>query len=359
MTEKHLWWKILGAILMLLVLYFGLLTPLKHGIVNVRPDRFPSGQQAEMMVEAYNSNYSKTKSRVFLKHQNSADEQDYLLEAVKVTALNDNQLKVQFDLPPHIPDSRTVALFSLIVDNEIDGASVIPSKIIIRQDSINEDLGKKDWTLKSDVHFNLKNPRHFPYRNILVETIRNTFFHVSLWFAMFLLLSMSVYYSFKYLRTNIEDWDLRSYALVRTALFFGILGCLTGSVWARYTWETWWTTDIKLNMAALTILIYLASLILRSSIEDRDRKARISSAYNIFALVAVIPLIFVLPRLTDSLHPGNGGNPAIGSDDMDNALRIVFYPSVLAFMLIGLWMASLLYRADKLNNQISPDENNL
>lgn len=358
MTEKHLWWKYFGAILMLLVLYFGLLTPLKHGIVNVGPDRFHSGERVEMVIEAYNSNYFQTESRVFLKHQNSDSKNDYLLEANKVTALNENQLKVVFDLPPHNPDPRPVALFSLIVDNPMDGASVIPAKIIIRQDSINEVLGQKDWTLKSAIQFNLKNPSHFPYRNILVETIRNTFFHVSLWFAMFLLLAMSVYYSLQYLRTNHEDWDMRSYALVRTALFFGVLGCLTGSVWARYTWETWWTTDIKLNMAALTILIYLASLILRSSIEDRDRKARISSAYNIFALVAVIPLIFILPRLTDSLHPGNGGNPAFGSDDMDNALRIVFYPSVLAFMLIGLWMASLLYRSDRLESLTSADENN-
>jgi len=65
-------------------------------------------------------------------------------------------------------------------------------------------------------------------------------------------------------------------------------------------------------------------------------------------LVAVIPLIFVLPRLTDSLHPGNGGNPAFGSQDMDNSLRVVFYPAVLGFMLLGLWIASLVYRADSI-----------
>ena len=102
----------------------------------------------------------------------------------------------------------------------------------------------------------------------------------------------------------------------------------------------------KLNMSALTMLIYIAYIVLRASIQDIDKKRRISSAYNIFALVAVIPLIFVLPRLTDSLHPGNGGNPAFGSDDMDNVLRMVFYPSVIAFTLIGLWIASLKYRLD-------------
>ncbi|MGB3083473.1 MAG: cytochrome c biogenesis protein CcsA, partial [Saprospiraceae bacterium] len=218
--------------------------------------------------------------------------------------------------------------------------------------------GIRLWSTDQHPDFHQAKRSLFPYRNILVETIRNTFYHVSLWFAMFLMFGMSVYFSYRVLKYQDLDADLRSYALVRTGFFFGILGCLTGSLWARFTWETWWTTDIKLNMAALTMLIYLAYLVLRASIDDLDRKARISSAYNIFALVAVIPLIFVLPRLTDSLHPGNGGNPAIGADDMDNALRIIFYPAVLAFMLIGLWMASLLYRSDKISNFIEEKYNN-
>lgn len=174
---------------------------------------------------------------------------------------------------------------------------------------------------------------------------------------MFLLLALSVYYSFRYLRQPLVDFDLRAFALVRTAMLFGLLGCLTGSLWARYTWETWWTTDIKLNMAALTLLIYLAYWVLRLSIEDPDRRRRISAAYNAFALATVIPLIFVLPRLTDSLHPGSGGNPAIGADDMDNALRMIFYPSVVGFMLLGLWMASLLYRVDRVEIRLDEGEN--
>lgn len=130
---------------------------------------------------------------------------------------------------------------------------------------------------------------------------------------------------------------------------------MTGSLWARFTWDTWWTNDIKLNMAALSMLIYIAYLILRASIDDPDRRAKITAAYNVFAVVAIIPLIFVLPRLTDSLHPGNGGNPAFGSDDMDNALRTVFYPSVTAFILLGFWMADLWKRVCVLDAQDSLD----
>lgn len=363
MTERHYWWKILGVLLMLYVLTQGLLTPLKHGIVDIKPDRVKAGTVVSFLVQSYNAQYAESGNRItaYLKHvaeRNAKSQLDYLLKSDTVIVKDHNHLEVVFKLPPHIPDSRKIALFSVVVDDALHGAAAIPSKIIIQQDSVNLEAGTYAWTLPQNIQLHLPNTHHFPYRNILVETIRNTFFHVSLWFAMFFMFGMSVYYSIKYLRTNNSDAEMRSFALVRTGLLFGILGCLTGSLWARYTWETWWTTDIKLNMSALTILIYLSYLVLRAAIEDRDRKARVSAAYNIFALVAVIPLIFVLPRLTDSLHPGNGGNPAFGSDDMDNTLRIVFYPAVLAFICIGLWMASLLYRYERIELKVDELENN-
>ncbi len=363
MTEKHYWWKIVGVVLMLIVINRGLLTPLKHGIMDVSPDRIEAGKQVVFKINSYNANYKQAEKeiQVYLKHvpEDSKNKQEeFILKANAIEVINENQLQASFQLPSHLPDSRKVALFTLIVDNALDGATAIPSKIIMLQDSVDLADGIRQWSSSDKPHFHSPNKMYFPYRNILVETIRNTFFHVSLWFSMFLMFGMSVYYSVKYLKSNDPDADLRSFALVRTGLFFGIMGCLTGSLWARFTWETWWTTDIKLNMAALTILIYMSYLVLRAAIEDKDRKARISAAYNIFALVAVIPLIFILPRLTDSLHPGNGGNPAFGSDDMDNSLRIIFYPAVLAFMLVGLWMASLLYRSDKLLYIIEEKENN-
>jgi heme exporter protein C len=57
-----------------------------------------------------------------------------------------------------------------------------------------------------------------------------------------------------------------------------------------------------------------------------------------------MPLVWILPRLTDSLHPGNGGNPAFGSYDMDNAMRAIFYPAVIGWTLLGVWVTSLRIR---------------
>ena len=100
------------------------------------------------------------------------------------------------------------------------------------------------------------------------------------------------------------------------------------------------------------MLIYLAYFILRGSFQDETKSAKLGAVYNIFAFAALIPLLFVIPRLTDSLHPGNGGNPALGGEDLDNTMRMIFYPSIIGWTLIGLWLATLLYRVDILRHRL-------
>jgi heme exporter protein C len=92
------------------------------------------------------------------------------------------------------------------------------------------------------------------------------------------------------------------------------------------------------------MLMYAAYFVLRSSIDDEEKKARVSAVYNIFSFPVFIVLVFVLPRLTDSLHPGNGGNPGFNSYDLDSRLRMVFYPAVIGWSLIGFWMSDLSIR---------------
>jgi len=112
-------------------------------------------------------------------------------------------------------------------------------------------------------------------------------------------------------------------------------------VWAQFTWGAWWSGDPKQNTSAIAILIYLAYLVLRGSFNEEQQRARISAVYNIFAFACLVPLLFILPRLTDSLHPGNGGNPGFGAYDLDNRMRVVFYPAVIGWTLLGFWIASL------------------
>ena len=191
-----------------------------------------------------------------------------------------------------------------------------------------------------------------PALPILHETIRNLYFHVTMWFSMIILLLFSLIASIKTLSGKQPHQDIVAAELAKVGTFMGILGVLTGSLWARFTWGDWWVSDAKLNGAAITLLFYFAYLILRASIEDPEKKARIAAVYNIFAYVMLIVFLMVLPRMTDSLHPGNGGNPGFGGYDLDNTMKIVFYPAILGWTLLGAWLANLGIRYQKLKNEM-------
>ncbi len=183
-----------------------------------------------------------------------------------------------------------------------------------------------------------------PALPILHETIRNTYFHVPMWIAMFTVFTISVVYSIKYLATGKEEFDLLAVESANTGIFFFVLGLITGMMWAKYTWGEYWSNDPKQNSAAIAFLLYCAYSVLRNSIDEEQKRAKISAIYNIFAFPIMIVLIMVLPRLTDSLHPGNGGNPAFGKLDMDNRMRMVLYPAFIAWSLFAGWIATLRYR---------------
>jgi len=190
---------------------------------------------------------------------------------------------------------------------------------------------------------------------ILEQSIRNLFYHVPMWFGMILLLLASVIHAIKFLSKQNPESDLKSAAYANAGIWFGIMGLITGMIWAKNTWGTYWTNDPKLNSAAIGMLIYFAYSVLRSSIDDEEKRARVSAVYNVFSFPIFCVLVFILPRLTDSLHPGNGGNPGFNSYDLDSRLRMVFYPAVIGWSVIGFWIADLSIRYKKLENkQINP-----
>jgi heme exporter protein C len=184
-----------------------------------------------------------------------------------------------------------------------------------------------------------------PRLNILNETIRNLHFHVPMWFGMIVFFSSSVYYSVDYLRNQNLQSDLKATRFASTGIVYGLLGLLTGMIWAQYTWGSAWSNDPKQTASAIALLIYLAFFVLRSSFESPSKKATVSSVYSIFAYPSLILLIFILPRLSDSsLHPGAQGNPAFNAYDLDSKLRLVFYPAVLGWIGLGWWITELWIR---------------
>ncbi len=208
---------------------------------------------------------------------------------------------------------------------------------------------------------------YVPEMPILEQSIRNLYFHVPMWFAMMGVMFGSLIFSLIYLiKSNDGEnvvvnkqlplhvrMDIHAAEWARVGFLFGILGIITGAIWARATWGAWWVfEEVKLNGAAAGILVYAAYFVLRGSIEDEERRARIAAVYNIFAFVMYMVLINVIPRIVDSsLHPGNGGNPGFSSYDLDSSLRMVFYPAVAGWILLAGWIINLRVRFRKIESR--------
>ena len=202
-----------------------------------------------------------------------------------------------------------------------------------------------------------------PHLPILNETIRNLYFHVCMWFGMMILFGTSFYYSIKYLRGFNYRNDIYALNFAAVGSLFGILGYATGFEWVNVTWITDQGQSIgsvlkepKLIGAAIALLIYGAYFVLRGSFTDIDKRARISAVYNIFAFAMLFPSIWIIPRIVGSLHPGapgsDSGNPALDRQDLDGAMRMIFYPAIIGWTLLGVWIATL-----KIRLQLMKDKN--
>ncbi len=184
-----------------------------------------------------------------------------------------------------------------------------------------------------------------PAKPILNETIRNLYFHVAMWMAMMIFFIVSIVYAIRYLRNNNPVFDIYSVEFARTGIVFGVLGLVTGSVWAKYAWGAFWSNDPKQLGAAIALLIYMAYFVLRNSLIDMDKSARISAVYNVFAFAMLFPTLWIIPRLVESLHPGGMGNPAFNTKDIDSRMRLIFdIGAVPGWTLLGVWISTLRIR---------------
>jgi heme exporter protein C len=189
----------------------------------------------------------------------------------------------------------------------------------------------------------------------LQHSIRNLFFHVPMWFGMMILLIASVVYAIRYLSKPYFVYDIYSAEFARTGIVFGILGLITGAIWANYQWGAPWSGDPKQVGAAIALLIYFAYFVLRGSFNDAERRSRISAVYNIFAFCMLFPTLWILPRLTESLHPGgkgSEGNPGLNGSDLAPEMRLVFWPAVIGWTLLGVWITTLRIRWKQLEENI-------
>ncbi len=181
----------------------------------------------------------------------------------------------------------------------------------------------------------------FPRIPGLEENAKIIFFHVpSSWLATVAFL-MATIYSIKFLRRkNMED-DMKAYTSIQIGMVFVVLATVTGSVWAKFAWGSFWHWDPRETSIFALLLIYGALFALRSAIENEEKKATLSAVYNIIVFVTVPFFIFIMPRIMAGLHPGSANDDNSGpvvNFKMNGNMQIVFYISLTAFSMLYAWM---------------------
>lgn len=203
--------------------------------------------------------------------------------------------------------------------------------------------------------FLVKLPHRVAYEESnMYESMRNFFFHVPMWFSQMIIITVSLVYSIRFLRTPLSKNDWYAVEFARTGTVMGFLGLITGSIWANYTWGAPWNNDPKQIGAAIALLTYLAYFVLRNSISDIDKRGRVAAVYNIFAYFIYIPMVMILPRMVESLHPGGKGvegNPGLSGNSLDPSMRAIFWPAVVGWVLLGVWISSLKIRVRALEDR--------
>ncbi|RMD49428.1 MAG: ABC transporter permease [Ignavibacteria bacterium] len=205
-------------------------------------------------------------------------------------------------------------------------------------------------------------PEHwyqFPFIPGLEEKAKIIFYHVpTAWLAVIAFFS-TMYFGVKYLTKKDLDYDAKSMAALQLGMIFCILATVTGSIWAKFTWGSFWHWDPRETSIFVLLLIYGSLFALRSAVENEDKRARLSAVYSIVAFLTVPFFVFIMPRIMTGLHPGSANDDNSGpvvDFKMNANMMLVFYLSLIAFTILYYWLWKMSYRSiiikDKLSKKI-------
>lgn len=322
-------WKPVGPLLLLYVAAMTAWVPLGPGLLECT-----SAGGTSYILRGHGTHFESTapEVRVFLRSGR------HVVPGTGVAVESNDRLTFEAVFPDTVP-ARSWDVFVL---SDIDGSLLLENAVFL------EDAHIDSLAVFPAVEVPAVAPArgfHFPFQPRVEETIRNLMWHVPLWFAMFVLAGIAFVASIRQLgAAQVTASDENARAASAIAVGLGIAGLITGSIWARFTWGTWWVDDPQLNGALVTTAAYGGYHILRESVDRPAMRARLAAVYNVFAFVLLVILLMIMPRFSESLHPGKGGNPGFNTYDLDASLRWVFYPAVLGWILTALWMQQLVLR---------------
>jgi len=188
----------------------------------------------------------------------------------------------------------------------------------------------------------------FPMIKGLEEKAKIIFFHVpTAWLAVIAYLTEMIF-GIRYMITKNLDDDAKSLAALQIGFMFTILATVTGSIWAKFTWGSFWNWDPRETSIFVLLLIYGSLFALRSAIENEDKRAKLSAVYSIIAFLTVPFFVFIMPRIMTGLHPGSANDTNAGpivDFKMNGNMFVVFFLSLFSFTILYFWMWKLRVKA--------------
>ena len=173
------------------------------------------------------------------------------------------------------------------------------------------------------------------------EVFRIVYFHFPMAITTVVAFGLGMFYSIKYLSARDLRDDLRGALAAKLGLIFCVLAAISGSIFAKNTWGSYWNWDPRETSIFMLLLVYGAYFALRSAVSDPDQRANLAAVYSIFGFAATIFFIFIMPRVMPGLHPG-APKPAGGSEGsiitFNLATASVLIPSCLAYIGVFLWV---------------------
>ncbi|MFN8449826.1 MAG: cytochrome c biogenesis protein CcsA [Anaerolineae bacterium] len=166
------------------------------------------------------------------------------------------------------------------------------------------------------------------------------YLHVSAFAGAFVAFGVTVVGGLAYLRTHNPRWDVLAVAGVEVGLTLAVMNLITGAIWARPIWNTWWTWDPRLTSDAIMCLTYAAYLMLRQGIENPETSRRFSAVYGILAFSTAVITLMITRLRPDTIHPvviGNNPDNAQGAFSMTVSISTVLSYNMVVWSILVPW----------------------
>lgn len=182
------------------------------------------------------------------------------------------------------------------------------------------------------------------------EVQRVFYVHLGSFLGSFIAFTAVVVAGVAYLRTRNPKWDTFGLANVEIGLVMSAITIVTGMTWAKPIWNTWWTWDPRLTSVTIMWLAYAAYMMLRTGIEDPERRRRFAAVYGIIAFASVLFTIIIVRVKPDTIHPVVAGptqaDPT-GTFDVTPRIRNTLFFSLFTFAVLT---ATLIWYRIRLEN---------